>query len=341
MRKNLILILLLACHVQQAFSDERRTGTAGATQLLIPVGSIGLSLAGSSISSISGIEAIYWNPAGLARSDKGELMFSNLSYLADIKVNYLAGSLNLNDVGAFGFAVKSFNFGDISQTSADDPEGLLGLTFSPSFITASLSYSRLFTEKVAIGATAKIVSEQIAGVSAASYAFDFGIQYISPFDLKIGLVIKNLGGSMRYAGSDLQVLFSRSPGDGDQNKLRTQITAAEFELPAVFEIGVGYDIKLDKSATSLLALSGTFRNNNFSDDEYLLGAEYGFQKLFFLRAGYAIDVSGSQFNVFTNSMSFGAGLNLKIGGTGLRVDYAFRRAQIFDGNQSISVRVGF
>src|SRR5215471_498963 len=68
-----------------------KTGTAAASQLLIPVGADPIALAGSSLATVSGIEAMYWNVAGLARESRPTgVMFSHMTYIADIGVDYLA-----------------------------------------------------------------------------------------------------------------------------------------------------------------------------------------------------------------------------------------------------------
>jgi hypothetical protein len=336
----MLFVIITMSALTQA--GERRTGSAGAAQLTIPVGAVGLGTSGALMSTVSGIESIYWNPAGLARGDKGEVMFSNMNYLADIGVIYIAGGVNLQNAGSFGFAVRSINFGDIPLTTASDPDGTIGnRTFSPSYITASLTYARAFTERTSIGISAKIISENIVNTSALGYAFDLGVQYKTPFDLNVGVLLKNLGGKMRYSGPDLQALVERTTNEGQQNNIRAQITAAEFELPASFELSASYPFRFDRAGKNVFTLGATFRNNNFSDDEYIVGGEYDFQKLFFLRGGYSFDTSENGQNVFARSFTVGAGVDYKLGGTSIRVDYTYRSAQYFSGNNSISVRLGF
>ena len=76
--------------------NTNRTGTAGAQELLIPTGADGIALAGSNIAFTSGVDAIFWNPAGLARgSFNTEAFFSHESYLADIGVDYGAVGVNV------------------------------------------------------------------------------------------------------------------------------------------------------------------------------------------------------------------------------------------------------
>ena len=60
--------------------------------------------------------------------------------------------------------------------------------------------------------------------------------------------------------------------------------AAAFELPSNFQIGLGYTPVLDE--INSVQFSGIYQNNNFSGDEYKIGGEYGYDNLFFVRAGY-------------------------------------------------------
>lgn len=339
--KTIAVTLLIATALMQPAlqAQERRVGASSGNQVLIPVGGVGLAMAGSATATLSGVEAMYWNPGAVAYSRKGELMFSSMSYLADIRISYVAATANLGNVGTIGFSIKSLNFGDILRTTDEDPDGLRGEQWSPNFITASLTYARTFTDRIAVGATAKLISETILSSSATGLALDFGVQYTTPFDLKIAVILKNLGNQMRYAGSDLERQVARFPGDGPQNLLRTEIVASAGEIPSSFEIGAAYDFKLDPR--NVVTLAANFRNNNFSDDEYQVGAQYAFQDLLFLRGGMNFDVSKHGENVFTNSFALGAGINYRFGGVSIMLDYAYRSAQFFSGNQVFAVRLGF
>jgi hypothetical protein len=64
-----------------------------------------------------------------------------------------------------------------------------------------------------------------------------------------------------------------------------QANSAPFEIPSQFEIGFAYAPRFDDINT--LQLSTSFQNNNFSGDEYKLGAEYAYDDLLLYR-GVAI-----------------------------------------------------
>ena len=60
-----IVIIGFVASITEAGSKKRR-GTAGAQELLIPMGSRGTAMAGAYVAGISGLEAIEWNMAGLS-----------------------------------------------------------------------------------------------------------------------------------------------------------------------------------------------------------------------------------------------------------------------------------
>ena len=65
----LSLFILLGMTIVTFASGGERTGTGGASQLNIPVGARSMAMGGANIASAYGIEALYWNPAGVAKLD--------------------------------------------------------------------------------------------------------------------------------------------------------------------------------------------------------------------------------------------------------------------------------
>ena len=80
-----IVILTLCVGMLQA-GDEARLGTTAGSQLLIPTGARSLGMGGL-LSDVAGSEAIFWNPAGITYGTGNEVMFNNMSWLADIDVS--------------------------------------------------------------------------------------------------------------------------------------------------------------------------------------------------------------------------------------------------------------
>ncbi|NOY60432.1 MAG: hypothetical protein GXO75_16090 [Calditrichaeota bacterium] len=70
-----MLVLFLASLPVYA-GDADRIGTAAGTQVLVPVGARDLAMAGSDIVFTTGVDAIYWNPAGFLTWNKVRLVCS-------------------------------------------------------------------------------------------------------------------------------------------------------------------------------------------------------------------------------------------------------------------------
>jgi hypothetical protein len=305
-------------------------------ELLIPVGSRATALSGAMNSMVSGVEAIHWNPAGLARGTGVEAMFSNLQYIADIDLNYFAVAANFEDIGSFGFSVRSLDFGDIPVTTVDEPEGT-GETFSPNYIVGGLTFSRGFTDRIYGGVTLKVVSEKIQRTSASGMAFDVGVQYLSEFGVKLGVALKNLGPAMSYDGPDLEYFTSLTGQEPGARPRAVRLSGAEFEMPSTLEIGIGYDYAMAEGHN--LGVMGTFQNSNFGNDEFRAGLEYSFDDKIFLRGGYMTLTENNEDNIY--GPTFGAGVRLPLETTSIGFDYAYRVTDFFDANQWFTLKVGF
>ncbi|MBI3579178.1 MAG: PorV/PorQ family protein [Ignavibacteriales bacterium] len=348
MKTRIMLLGLLLCVVMTSIvsaqgTANKRIGTAAATELLIPVGARDLAMGGSSLATTSGVDAIYWNPAGLVRmKSSAEGMFSSMTYIGDIGVSYGAVGASFGEFGAVGLSVKSLNFGSIPLTTNDDPENISGRFFSPTYVTVGLSYSRGLTEAVGVGVTLKVVSEQIERASASGFALDFGIQYSGLVGVKgvnLGVALKNVGPQMKYDGPGLYRNAISPDGSRPQQKYKSE--AASFELPSLIEIGLSYDAKAGDNM--VWSLNGSFTNNNLYLDEYRVGGEIGMMlesvKLYG-RAGVGmVPQAEAKENIF--GATFGAGLNYAVPGVSITVDYAYRQVQFFDANNVFSVKLGF
>jgi len=320
-----------------------RTGTAGAQELLIPVGARGVALGGSNVAFVSGVDAIYWNPAGLARSTfNSEAQFSHMSYIADIGVEYGAVSATAEGIGTFGVSLKSIDFGSIPVTTEDNPDGT-GQTYSPAYVTTGLSYSRLLSDRISVGATFNLVSETIMSTSASGFSFDAGVQYngLGLPELKMGIVVKNVGPNMTYSGSNL--LRQGSTIDDIRGTQFYNVQAASFELPSTMQIALAYDKQLDNSND--VVIFSNYENNNYQDDVWKFGAEYGFQNLLFIRGGYNLSPNAPNDPLGKSSelydYTFGAGINYDVGGVTMTFDYAYRHTQFLTANNVFSVKLGF
>jgi hypothetical protein len=344
MRSVVCLILLLGILSMTGLAaNKSRIGTAGAQELLIPVGASGAALGSSAGIFMKGVDAIYWNPAGLSHIGSSvEAMFSSMSYIADVNVAYGVIGVQAGEIGTLGFSVKSISFGEIQRTTVEYPDGT-GELYSPSYLTLGVTYSRLLTDRISIGLTGYVVSEKILNMSATGLVFDVGIQYhnLGIQGLMLGLAVKSIGPNMKFGGSNAYVQAT-APGT-DRGQQNYTVEMAGFEMPTMMEIGVGYTKKLDDK--NGFALGAMFRNNNYQDDEYNVGTEYNFNDMVFIRGGYTfspqVDKDPTGATGYIYDWTLGAGFKYDLGGIGLAVDYAYRNVKYFEGNNVFSIQLAF
>jgi len=343
MRKKYILIgiltLLLIC--TQMFGSAPKMGTNGATELLIPMGALSTALGGSNIACVSGTEAIYWNPAGLSNMKNGEASFSYMNYFANMNVTYLAAGFNVGSFGVIGVSAQVLDIGEIKVTTWDSPDGT-GEIISPNYLTASLTYSKRFTDRILFGTNAKVISERVGTMNASAVAMDVGLQYLTPFGVGFGVTLRNFGTEMQFSGEAIE-FDSEIPGAGPNSTSRkTKLDMASAELPTSMNIGLSY--KYDMNYFGNVNFSAVYNNNAFELDHLSFGAEYDIMNKLFVRAGYMAYMYPDDWDWDKDleyGLSYGLGLNLDMGGNSFRFDYAARPMETFDVNQYFSISIGF
>lgn len=317
--------------------DDKRRGTAGATQLLVPMtarsASLGATLT-SGITGMNGLEALYANPAGLALNTGTAALFSRMEYVADIGVNYFGVAQNFGN-NNLAFMVSSWDFGDIPLQTETQPE-ITSVTYDASFITAGVTYARVFTDRISAGVTMKVINENMDDVSATAVAFDAGMTYVvGETGLRLGVALKNIGSSIRYTGVGLtrSVKLTDQPPNANNNAL--VIDAEGVELPSLLNVGVSYAREVSDGA--VLTVLGNFRSNSFDQDQYSGGIELGLFDVLYLRGGVDL-VSDSDLSFF-NGTNFGAGVDLPMGGSNVQIDYALRSTDFFDNVSMFTIAV--
>ena len=317
--------------------DESRIGTSGGNQVLVPVGARGIALAGSERVYSSGLESIYWNPAGLARSQSPTVLASSMDLFNDMGVNYFGASGNFDKLGMLGVTVKSIDMGDIPVTTVEDMDGLGGGTFKPTLTTMGLTYANSFSDRAFFGVTGKIVYESIPRAEASAYALDIGVQYtgLAGVDgLGLALVLNNLGTDLHYEGSALTSQGTTEDGISDFMNRESSYD----KLPSTYNMSLSYSV-----AGAILGM--TYTSHNFSYDELNLGGEYTLNDMFHLRAGVTspmLEEDSMNDGETLYSMNFGAGLKYSLYGVNLVVDYTMRnQSDTFNTSNVFSVGLVF
>jgi opacity protein-like surface antigen len=325
MKKYLLILTAVVLCTAVYAGDESRKGTTGADQLLVPVGARGIATGGALLSSLTGLESIYYNPAGLDQTRMTEVMFNFMSYLADINVSYFAVSTSFGDFGSAAISFKTFDFGNIPVTTNDLPDGT-GETYSPSYITMGLSYSKVLTDRISVGTNLKLISETIENTTATGFALDVGVQYKFSEVVSIAAVVKNIGTNMTYSGQDLRTRTTVPGSSLGSEDAVYEVVAESFQIPSYFELSASYNILLNEQNN--LLIGSTFTANNALEDMMNFGAEYNFLNTFFIRGGYNLLTENSDQNTY--GFTAGAGVDYKISDDlNVVFDYAFREVKEF------------
>ncbi len=342
---NKLLLIFFTMSITAALvfaSGQNRAGTSAAAQLRIPIGARYLAVGGSQVANVSGLNAIFWNPSGLDFSQNAANgMFSHRTYIADMNLSYVAVDGKFGDFGSLGFSFKYLNIGEINVTTMDQPDGT-GQILKPNFFVVGLTYSKTLTDRIGVGVNFNIINEGFGRIEATGFSFDVGLQYRDLFDTKgldLGIVYKNLGGSIKYEGNATYI--QAEDPTSSRGPTFYQITTAENPLPSELSIGLSYKAAFDELNT--ITFSSAYFNNNYTYDDYKFGMEYSYDNMFFLRGGYLFSPQSTSKspNIFQN-YTLGAGFNFKeISGIDLSIDYAYVPVKYFESNHVFSLNVGF
>ena len=350
MRHTIAILLALALMVSTATAakpEYSNVGRAGLAFLKITPGARSVAMGGAFTSIADDASAVFYNPAGMTRVKKIDFLFSHTNWISDINHEYIALVVPGGLMGTFGISACFVSMGEIQTTTIDDINTVMredngeGLpSYSSSDLSLGLSYAYRFTDKFSAGITAKYASEKISGMNAGALAFDVGTYYMTGFrSLRVGMAIVNFGLDTRFAGKDLQVdVFSTDwPSNYTGTLVETNTTA--FPLPLQFKLGLAYDFTLP--ANMAVTTSGELVHPNDGSEKVLLGVEYGWSKMVFLRAGYKYDPDAYEKKTGLENFSAGLGLSRNFGTAKISVDYAYSNLGYLENAHRFSLGLGF
>ncbi len=343
-----------------------RSGGAGATQLLVNPFARTSGYGGTNSASVRGIESFNLNIAGLAYTQKTEVIVSRMGFLvgAGVNINNLSLAQKLGDeedAGVVGLGICSWDFGSIPITTFDNPDGTLP-TFTPQVLNIGASYAKKFSNSITGGFLIRLMSEGVHDVKAQGIGFDFGVQYqttlnprinknkIKKEDFRLGISLRNIGPDMRYSGDGLSFKSINSATGADR---KAYFSADKFNLPTLVNIGLGYDMRLDRNPDTYynrLTASFNFNYNAFQSNVYGFGAEFAYKEMFMIRAAYNITGDKQLFSrnqtdpQYLNPVyGFWSGVTFQVpvskSGTSFALDYSYAPTRIFNGMHTVGIRL--
>tara|TARA_B100000902_G_scaffold154767_1_gene151191 strand:- start:149 stop:1174 length:1026 start_codon:yes stop_codon:yes gene_type:complete len=341
MKKHIIASIVIIVVSSLVLGQNSRMGSASSTQLLVVPSAKHLS-GGGAAATATGMDATFWNPAGLAMSENSvDAIFSNRQYFADIDNSFFGIATNIGDY-KMGVNIRTFNIGDINETTVFYPDGT-GQVFTPNFSILGASFARKLSENTSVGLNANLIREGFGRVSASGVAYDLGVQYkglLGREGLDVGFVLKNFGSPLKYDGEGLGVMAS--PVDGDRPIEYYKVDAASFDLPFVFDMGLSYNI-------AGADIGVTYTSNYYSTDELKLNVGYVLEGLGSVgigmqSSGKSQEIEGTDdwYSNPADGISFGVSIDMsRFVGANMSVDYSMLPMGDFGTNSVVALRVAF
>lgn len=173
----------------------RGPGTTAANFLNIDLGPRPVALGGAFTGLADDVNAIAYNPAGLAGLTRQELAFMHHEYVSGVRQEWLAYAFPSRKYGTFAASVNALYIEPFaSYDQFDRPTGKT----SAADTAFHLAYANTFNESLSWGAGATYLRSHLNDRSATATAFDGGLLYRAPGRLGVGVAVQNLGTKMKF-----------------------------------------------------------------------------------------------------------------------------------------------
>jgi len=307
--------------------------------LTLGVGADAFSMGNAVVASTEGVNASYWNPAGLIhQSTKMEASLMHSEYFAGIaKYDYASYSYKLDEDHVLGFSFIRFGVDDIPNTTQlIDNNGVINYDNVQLFTAADYafigSYSkRMKIKGMSVGGNAKVIYRNI-GDFAHSWGFglDAGWQYQLPKHWEFGVMARDVTSTFNAWVFDLspemQSVFQATQNELPKNGV--ELTLPRFIFAAAGNVNLGKKglnlaAELDVDMTTDGKRNVLLKSNVASFDPHL-GLCLNYKNLVKVRGGVS---NIQQFTNFDQSTYWGVQPNLGLGVKlkNMQLDYAFTR----------------
>ncbi len=316
--KCFLLLVLIGTNGLSQDLGVSKVGITAAPFLEIGVGARASGMGSAFVATANDASALYWNPAGIARVPKMQVLLMHSDWLAGIGFDFAGVSVPLSNFGTIGAAITYLGSGDMTVRTEDHPEGT-GEIFSTSDMAVSLSYARNLTDRFAIGFNIKYINQRIWHSTAEGFALDVGTLFVTGFyGLRIGATLSNFGTEMRMEGKDLLVFHDISPQKlGNNDRVPANLKTEYWSLPLTFQVGLAMEVMNGTWNRVTVGVDALHPSDN--TESLNLGLEYSFHDNVFLRTGYQ-DLflrDGEQ------GLTFGGGVITRLTSLKIQLDYAW------------------
>ncbi|MBI5573222.1 MAG: PorV/PorQ family protein [Elusimicrobia bacterium] len=279
MKKNLFNVfvfttyhLLLTTYSLHAATISDKSGTTGYTFLKIAQGARAVAMGECYVALADDVNAIYFNPAGLAKLSSREIGANYTLWFEDINKSYIGYIHPPFKFGTLGLAVNYVGI-PFEKRTVEDDFNYEKVTLSN--LAISVAWGKNITEKMDVGAAIKIITEDLDAKRNTGLAVDLGGIYKLKEDFNIGVSLQNIGTDM---DSDYKDPLPMNIRLGVAKKLLdNKLTAiSDFYMgiaDGTMSIGLGGEYKLAEMFRPRLGYRVRLNNNNLTG---LTGLTAGF-----------------------------------------------------------------
>ena len=319
---SIIIVLMFSTSLfsQGFLSDVSKRATTAAPFLSIGQGARAISMGSAFVAVTDDPSAIFWNPAGITKTENVGFMVDHTRWIADINYNFMALTYNLGNLGVVGMSFTISDIDEMNVTTVEKPEGT-GETFGVTDAAFSLAWAIQLTDEFAIGFNPKFIYQSIWKMSATAVAIDMGVQYVTPFDgMILAMSISNFGTRMKLEGNSALIIYDPDPNStGNNGNIPAYLQTDTWDLPLNFRVGVAYQPVNIEDHSLTLAVDALHPSDNY--ESVNVGAEYTFMNVFSFRGGYKslfLDASEETF-------ALGFGIKKQVlGNITLYFDYSYQ-----------------
>lgn len=288
--------------------DFSKAGSSGLQFLKIGVGARESAMGEAVSSVVKDVNAVFWNPAGLAYVDNYQASFTSNNWLVGSRQFAAAAAI---PAGSFSLAVSavSFSIDEFEETTVTNPNGT-GRMVGAGDLMFGLSVARRFTDRLSIGGQIKYVHEKLDDYNFSNVLFDVGAMYTTGFrNLRMGFSLQHFGPDMKPVNQ-------------------------EFRTPLLFRVNAADEIVDLETLSWTAAVELVHSTDNV--EGLNIGTELNLYEYVFLRGGYRI-------NTDEGKMSLGFGVvSPGLGGMNVKLDYSFVKSEIvFDDIHRITIGFNF
>jgi len=301
--------------------------------LNLGVGADAFGMGKAIVASTKGVNAGYWNPAGLVNLKEYEGSLMHASYFQGIaNYDFAAFAMPINNTSSIAFYAIRFGVDDIlNTTELIDNQGNIDFNrislFSANDYAFNIAYAKVLIKSgLNFGVNAKIIRRVIGKFANAwGFGFDLGLQYQTN-KYKFGLMLRDATSTFN----------AWSINKTEFDKISASIAGQNQELPQTIELtvpklqlGVARDFFFNNNFTLLAEVDLDLRfeqtndiiSTSFASISPSLGFELNFQNIAFLRAGVTNFQNKTNFDGSKSIIlepNIGVGFRIK----NIQIDYA-------------------